>query len=159
VLYVYSSVANVICQFAAGPRHRATLTFMILLVLLLLMKTFLFLRVFENFTPLVIMLKKVIYKLRIFGLFFTITLFLFSLLFSVIGVGLGEIQPFDLPTEKDGAAAGARRVLVDDSKLMMCYPHKEATPAHRGRALRGVSWTEPNLDIQSDYKYFGMFIG
>lgn len=91
ILYVYVSIGNKTCQFLIGPRHRITMTFVILLVFLLIMKTFLFLRVFENFIPLVIMLKKVIYKLRIFGLFFTITLFLFSLLFSVIGVGLDEI--------------------------------------------------------------------
>lgn len=46
----------------------------------------------ESFTPIVIMMTNVIYDLRIFGLFYTILLFMFSLMFSVVGVGLDNIQ-------------------------------------------------------------------
>ena len=66
---------------------------MFLIVNLLVIKTFFFLRIFRNFTPIVIMLKNVIYDLRIFLLFYTILIFIFSLIFSVLGVNLSNVQP------------------------------------------------------------------
>jgi hypothetical protein len=65
---------------------------MSIIVILLVVKTFFFLRIFRNFTPIVIMLKNVMYDLRIFLLFYTILLFIFSLLFNVLGVGLSHIH-------------------------------------------------------------------
>ena len=38
------------------------------------------------------MLKNVMYDLRIFLLFYTILIFKFSLIFSVLGVNLGDVQ-------------------------------------------------------------------
>lgn len=46
----------------------------------------------ESFTPIVIMMMNVIYDLRIFMLFYTILIFIFSLMFSVIGIGLQDVQ-------------------------------------------------------------------
>lgn len=43
------------------------------------------------------MMTNVIYDLRIFGLFYTILLFMFSLMFSVIGIGLNKIQYPEFP--------------------------------------------------------------
>ena len=64
---------------------------MILIILLLIVKTFFFLRIIESFTPIVIMLINVIWDLKIFLLFYSILLFMYSLLFSVIGVGLSNV--------------------------------------------------------------------
>jgi len=66
---------------------------MVMIILLLIVKTFFFLRIIESFTPIVIMLINVIYDLRIFLLFYGILLFMYSLLFSVIGIGLVDVQP------------------------------------------------------------------
>ena len=42
-------------------------------------------------TPIVVMLSKVIYELRIFCIVFTIVIIMFSLIFCVIGVGLEDV--------------------------------------------------------------------
>ena len=60
---------------------------MIIVVILALIKTFFFLRIFESLSPIVTMLQNVIYDLRIFLLFYTILLVLFSLLFGILGMG------------------------------------------------------------------------
>jgi hypothetical protein len=90
-LYIYGSLSNIVCQTILGQFNVITETLMILIILLLVVKTFFFLRIIESFTPIVIMLIRVIYDLRIFLLFYTILLFMYSLLFSVIGVGLSNV--------------------------------------------------------------------
>ena len=62
-----------------------------ILINLMIIKTFFFLRIRENFTPIVLMLTNVMYDLRIFCMFYSILLFMFSLMFSVIGVGLKKV--------------------------------------------------------------------
>lgn len=90
--YYLSSIVNVILQFTVGTRHISTLCCMVIMVVLLVIKSFFYLRIFRNFTPIVIMLKNVMYDLRIFLLFYTILIFIFSLLFSVLGVNLASVQ-------------------------------------------------------------------
>ena len=65
---------------------------MCVIVVLLVVKTFFFLRIRTSFTPIVIMLTNVIYDLRIFLMFYMILIFMFSQLFNVIGVGLTDVQ-------------------------------------------------------------------
>lgn len=60
---------------------------MTVIIILALNKTFFFLRIFESLSPIVTMLTNVIYDLRIFLLFYTILVVLFSLLLGVLGVG------------------------------------------------------------------------
>lgn len=60
---------------------------MILVVFMLLMKTFFFLRIFENMSYIVTMLRNVVYDLRIFLLFYAIITTLFSLLIGILGIG------------------------------------------------------------------------
>lgn len=79
-------------QIFVGKWNVWVMTNLCLVVVLLIVKTFFFLRIRESFTPIVIMLTNVIYDLRIFLMFYTILLFIFSMMFSVIGVGLKEIQ-------------------------------------------------------------------
>lgn len=60
---------------------------MCVIVLLLTVKTFFFLRIFPTLTPIVVMLTNVFYDLRIFLLFYFILILLFSQLFAILGVG------------------------------------------------------------------------
>ena len=68
---------------------------MLVIIILLIFKTFFFLRIIESYTPIVIMLVNVMYDLRVFLLFYFILLLMYSLLFGVIGVGLDSVQPKD----------------------------------------------------------------
>ena len=60
---------------------------MILVILLAIVKTFFYLRVFESLSYIVTMLKNVIYDLRVFLIFYFMIIFLFGLIFGVLGVG------------------------------------------------------------------------
>ena len=60
---------------------------MIIIVLQVLVKSFFFLRVYPTLTPIIVMLKTVIYDLRIFMLFYMILIALFCLVLAVLGLG------------------------------------------------------------------------
>lgn len=60
---------------------------MIVTIFCAIFKTFFFLRIFSSLSYIVTMITNVIYDLRIFGLFYAILLFLFALMFGVLGVG------------------------------------------------------------------------
>lgn len=60
---------------------------MIFTTLIMLIKTFFFMRIFEQFTKLVIMIKNVISDLREFMIFYFILLIMFSVILGVLGVG------------------------------------------------------------------------
>ena len=79
---------------------------MFIIVVLLVIKSFGYLRIFRNFTPIVIMLKNVMYDLRIFLLFYTILLFIFTLMFSVLGVGLSDVQDDLIAYAKESKGGG-----------------------------------------------------
>jgi len=59
---------------------------MIAIVLMVLLKTFFFLRIFESFTPLVVMLTKVVADLKIFLFFYTLLLIFFGNAYAILGV-------------------------------------------------------------------------
>lgn len=87
-MYIYCSVANLPLQILLGPAHHASMTIMCMIVILLLIKTFFFLRILTDFTPIVIMLTNVIYDLQQFLFFYIILVFMFSFIFAVMGLGL-----------------------------------------------------------------------
>ena len=58
-----------------------------MVVFMLLMKTFFFLRIFPSMSFLVTMLRCVIYDLRIFLTFYAIITVLFSLFIDILGIG------------------------------------------------------------------------
>ena len=60
---------------------------MIIFVIFMLVKTFFFLRIFETFTKLVIMIKNVFYDLKVFIWFYILLLIMFSVILGVLGVG------------------------------------------------------------------------
>ena len=81
----------------------------------------------------------VIYDLRIFLLFYTILVFLFGLMFSVIGVGLDEIQNLHGHDHSD------RRRLKPKSG--------------GGSSNSGGADDDDDGLIPPEYKYTGMFVG
>jgi hypothetical protein len=60
---------------------------MICLTMLILIKTFFYLRIFGDLTQLVIMIKSVISDLTTFMVFFVLLLVSFSLILSILGFG------------------------------------------------------------------------
>jgi len=60
---------------------------MIFVTFMLLIKTFFFLRIFDNLTRLVIMIKEVIFQLTDFIIFYIIVIFMFSVVIGILGVG------------------------------------------------------------------------
>jgi type IV secretory pathway TrbL component len=81
---------------------------MLVIIILLIIKTFFFLRIIESYTPIVIMLVNVIWDLKVFLFFYFILLMMYSLLFGVIGVGLDSVQP------NDTVVAGSARAMPGD---------------------------------------------
>jgi hypothetical protein len=105
-LYIWGSIANVILQNILGPFHIVCKIIMIIIVLQVLVKSFFFLRVYPTLTPIIVMLKTVIWDLRIFLLFYTILIGLFCLVLAVIGLGAeydsnGVFPPDDYDDEED----------------------------------------------------------
>ena len=87
LLYIYGSVANIFIQLRLGPFHIVSKIFMVIIVLLLISKTFFFLRIFPTLTPIVVMIQNVIYDLRIFLFFYLILIALFCQIFGILGLG------------------------------------------------------------------------
>jgi hypothetical protein len=70
-----------------GPFSLISRILNIITILLAITRTFGFLRIYEDLSPIVTMLKNVVYDLRIFLLFYTILVFGFSLPFCILGLG------------------------------------------------------------------------
>ena len=60
---------------------------MIFFTIMMLVKTFFFMRIFEQFTKLVIMIKNVVSDLIEFIIFYILLLVMFSVVLGVLGVG------------------------------------------------------------------------
>lgn len=73
---------------------------MIIIVCHVLLKTFFFLRIFASLAPIVVMLKTVMYDLRIFMLFYFILVGMFGQTFAVLGLGNNVV----LSTPEDDGA-------------------------------------------------------
>ena len=63
---------------------------MIFFSIMMLVKSFFFMRIFEKFTKLVIMIKNVIADLRVFMIFYFLLLLMFSSILGVLGLGIYE---------------------------------------------------------------------
>jgi hypothetical protein len=87
MLYIYGSVVNIFLQLRLGPFHIVSKVFMVMIVLLLVSKTFFYLRIFPTLTPIVVMIQNVIYDLRIFLFFYLILIGLFCQIFAILGLG------------------------------------------------------------------------
>jgi hypothetical protein len=58
-----------------------------MIVIQILFKTFFFLRIFPTLAPIVVMLKTVIYDLRIFMFFYMILIGMYCQTFGILGLG------------------------------------------------------------------------
>jgi|TARA_B110000305_G_scaffold207678_1_gene239368 hypothetical protein len=87
-----SGILNIALQYLLGePMNVICRINMIVLIFMLLIKTFFFLRIFVALSYLVTMLRMVIIDLKIFLLFYSILSFVFSLWISILGVGNFEV--------------------------------------------------------------------
>lgn len=94
IMYIYGSLANVWMQLILGPFHIACRTLMIIIVLIMISKTFFYLTIYPALTPIVNMIYTVFWDLKYLILFYIIMLFFFSLTSSVLGIGtLKELNP------------------------------------------------------------------
>jgi len=77
LLYIYGSIGNIVLQLYLGPFNIYSRITMCIIVILLITKTFFFLRIFPLLTPIVVMINNVVYDLRIFMFFYLILISLF----------------------------------------------------------------------------------
>lgn len=86
IVYIYGSIVNCICQFIFGPFHPVCRILSCIVVILLIVKTFFFLRIFPDNTPLVVMLTRVFGDLKPFLLFYTILIVMLGQTYAVLGL-------------------------------------------------------------------------
>ena len=89
LLYIFGSIAMSISHLIDDPFSVQSKIIMIFVILLSIVRTFKFMRIFRDFSPIVTMLSQVVSDLQQFMLFYTILILLFSLLWGVIGLGNG----------------------------------------------------------------------
>jgi hypothetical protein len=87
MLYIWGSITNVVLQSLYGPYFLPCKILMCLIVGLLIIKSFFFLRIFPSLTPIVVMITNVVYDLRIFLLFYFILIFQFCQIYAIMGLG------------------------------------------------------------------------
>lgn len=81
-----SGICNLIFQFTGKASELRSLLSMTIVLILALIKSLFFLRIFDSLSYLVTLLRSVIYDLRIFMLFYAILMFMFSLIIGVLGL-------------------------------------------------------------------------
>ena len=95
ILNIILSLINIYMQLMVGPYEIQCRIIMCLMVINITVKSFFFMRIFPSLTPVVVMLSKVIYDLRIFLFFYGTLLFFFCLLYSVLGLGNDRLRDGD----------------------------------------------------------------
>lgn len=78
LLNIAVQIANIALAIELGPQHHATVFVVIALVFMVILNTFMYLRIVPALTPIVVMLSHVIYDLKAFLLFFIIKLIMFG---------------------------------------------------------------------------------
>jgi hypothetical protein len=92
IIFNIIGVMNFIVQQIYGPFHLSCKLFMISLVIIVLLKIFNILKIFGVFTPIVVMLKNVVFDLQAFLFFFFLLTFKFSLITCVMGLGNVNVE-------------------------------------------------------------------
>lgn len=87
IFYVYGGYVNIIVSVVYGPYLLFCKITLMAIVLIIISKSFFFLRIFPSFTPIVVMLNTVIYDLKIFLLFYLFLLLMYGQTLAVLGVG------------------------------------------------------------------------
>ena len=89
-MYIWSGYLNILFQIRdikGYERGYVSQVVMIFFTIMMLVKTFFFMRIFEQFTKLVIMIKNVVSDLIEFIIFYILLLVMFSVVLGVLGVG------------------------------------------------------------------------
>lgn len=84
VIYVSLGFYNIYLQYQGGTLELGAKIVFICVVMLCLMKTFFFMRIFMAYSYIVTMIVNVVADLKVFLLFFTILIIMFSAIFDVI---------------------------------------------------------------------------
>lgn len=83
-MHISLGYSNCILQTQIGTCRIFTKTILIIVIFLLLVKTFFFMRIFRSFSYIVTMIINVVIDLQVFLLFFAILVVMFSLVFDVL---------------------------------------------------------------------------
>jgi hypothetical protein len=149
ILYIWGSIINVFLQNFLGPFHIVCKLIMIIIVLQVLLKSFFFLRVYPLLTPIIVMLKTVIYDLRIFMFFYIILIGLFCLVFAVLGLG-------QKPTNHDGHIDEIEIQIVDEEDgTERRYRFLKAKGGGGGSSQASLDMDDP----AKDYNAIGLMAG
>jgi hypothetical protein len=92
-LYIWCGIANAILHTFQDPQSLECKVVMIIISLLQIIKTFSYLRIFNNVSYIVTMLAQVTADLRVFGFFYFVLIFLFAQMYNVLGVSNHYIHP------------------------------------------------------------------
>ena len=95
LIYIWGSMAMSILHIINGPMLFSSKLVMIIVIAFSIIRTFKYMRIFKDFSPIVTMLSSVIYDLKQFLLFYVILIGLFSMQLSILGLGVrtwGPIQ-------------------------------------------------------------------
>jgi len=105
ILYIFGSIGMSISHLIMSPFHIISKLIMIFVIMLSIVRTFKFMRIFASYSPIVTMLQQVMIDLQQFMLFYTILIGLFSLLWGAIGLGNlnGSINPIFAATFDEDA--------------------------------------------------------
>ena len=91
--HIFLGFVNIGSQLFLGTWHIISKIVLILVVLLTMMKSFYFMRIWEIYSPIVMRLLNVVKGMFAFMVFYTVLIFLFSMTFNVFG-------PLDAPEYK-----------------------------------------------------------
>ena len=92
---------------ADGPFLFRNKILMTIILLMQILKSFFYLRIFQWLSYIVTMIYTVVSDLKVFGLFFTILILLFSMVFAVLGAGNQNVpgefkEEYEAAVEEDG---------------------------------------------------------
>ena len=125
------------------------------------MKTFFFLRIFPTLAPIVVMLKTVIYDLRIFMFFYLILLAMYCQVFAILGLGNKIIIDTDDEEEGDDSIDGAlRRFLAKKGGSGGSGSKRGVKDTNGDSGEMEEMHNSAGLDISAgDYKAIGLHFG
>ena len=86
MLYIWSSIAQVVLHTILSPYALICKLTMFVVVFLGMVKTFFYLRIFDDLSPIVTMIARVVRDLGVFMLFFVILIIMFSVLLDILGL-------------------------------------------------------------------------
>lgn len=87
MFYIYGGYVNIIVSVVYGPYLLFCKITIMTIIIIIISKSFFFLRIFPSFTPIVVMLNTVIYDLKIFLVFYIFLLLMYGQTLAVLGVG------------------------------------------------------------------------